>query len=154
MTDLDQLSSDLRVAVMRLRRRLANERDPLNDLSTRTMEVLGALYREGPATVGDLAAFERVQPPSMTRTVDHLQERGYVTRSQSSDDKRRIMVEITQAGIAILKEGRDRRNAWLVERLAQLSDDDAEVLRRAAPLLEKLTVLEPATIESRQPPTP
>lgn len=133
-----EMASILRVAVMRLRRRLANERDPDNDLSTRTMEVLGLLFREGPTTVGALAVFEQVQPPSMTRTIDHLQERGFVTRAQCATDKRQTMVTITEAGAQILRDGRDRRNAWLAQRLAELTPAEREVLAQAAPLLGRL----------------
>ena len=69
------LASELRLSVMRLRRRLADERHPDNELSLGAMAVLGALYRNGDLTVGELAAHEHVQPPSMTRTVNCL-ERG------------------------------------------------------------------------------
>ena len=61
------LASELRLSVMRLRRRLANERHPDNPLSMGAMAVLGCLFRNGDLTVGELAALERVQPPSMTR---------------------------------------------------------------------------------------
>ena len=46
------LASELRTSVMRLRRRLANERDPGNDLSIPTMAVLGSLLRHGDMTIG------------------------------------------------------------------------------------------------------
>ena len=41
------LASELRLSVMRLRRRLANERHPDNELSIGQMAVLGCLYRNG-----------------------------------------------------------------------------------------------------------
>src|SRR3546814_15210231 len=58
------LASELRLSVMRLRRRLAGERSPDNRLSIGTMAVLGCLNRYGESTIGELARFERVQPPS------------------------------------------------------------------------------------------
>ena len=67
------------LSVMRLRRRLAIERHPDNELSLGAMAVLGALYRQDGQTVGELARGEKVQPPSMTRTVNCLvDEDGYV----------------------------------------------------------------------------
>ncbi len=75
------LASELRAGVMRLRRRLVNERHPDNDLSIPQMVVLGLLVRIGEQTVGDLARAERVQPPSMTRIVSCLEADGYVERS-------------------------------------------------------------------------
>ena len=79
------LASELRMSVMRLRRRLANERDPDNDLSIAIMAVLGSLYRHGDLTVGELAGLERVQPPTMTRKVTSLEEGGYVVPSRPRD---------------------------------------------------------------------
>src|SRR6476620_6351131 len=84
------LASELRVGVMRLRRRLASQRHPDNDLSLSSMAVLAALYRQGDLPVGELAARERVQPPSMTRTGNCLEEGGYVTRRQHETDGRQI----------------------------------------------------------------
>ena len=77
------LASQLRISVMRLRRRLANERHPDNPLSLGAMAVLGWLHRHGELTVGELAALEQVQPPSMTRTVTCLQDAALVVRRNS-----------------------------------------------------------------------
>jgi DNA-binding MarR family transcriptional regulator len=104
------LASELRLSVMRLRRRLSNERHPDNPLSMGAMAVLGCLFRKGDLTVGELAACERIQPPSMTRIVNALEDGGYVAR----------------------------RDAWLARRLRELTSDERAVLRRAAPLLERL----------------
>ena len=71
------LASELRLSVMRLSRRLRSEREPDNTLSVAALSALGILFREGECTVGALAAHERVQPPSMTRTVNGLVEEGY-----------------------------------------------------------------------------
>ena len=79
------LASELRAGVMRLRRRLATERHPDNDLSIGQMVVLGLLVRLGDQTVGELARAERVQPPSMTRTVNCLESDGYVVRRAARD---------------------------------------------------------------------
>src|SRR3954453_15126398 len=92
------LASELRVSVMRLRRRLANERDPGNDLSIGAMAVLGSLFRYGDLTVGELAAQERVQPPTMTRKVNSLEEGGYVVRRGHETDGRVVVVTLTQRG--------------------------------------------------------
>ena len=85
---------------MRLRRRLANERHPDNELSLGAMAVLGCLYRNGELTVGELATHERVQPPSMTRTVNCLEEDGYVTRRPHDTDGRQVVVVLSERGHA------------------------------------------------------
>ena len=132
------LASELRLSVMRLRRRLANERHPGNPLSMGAMAVLGCLYRNGDLTVGELAAAERVQPPSMTRTVNALEERGYIARRAHETDGRQVVVALTEQGRTTLRADRARRDAWLARRLGDLTSGERETLRRAAPLLERL----------------
>jgi DNA-binding MarR family transcriptional regulator len=133
------LASALRLSVMRLRRRLAAERDPDNVLSMGAMSVLGALSVHDELTVGELAVRERVQPPSMTRTVGCLAEGGYVERRPSETDRRQVLVAITGRGRATLKADRARRDEWLAQRLADLTPDERAALRRAVPILEKIS---------------
>jgi DNA-binding MarR family transcriptional regulator len=132
------LASELRLSVMRLRRRLANERHPDNELSLGAMAVLGCLHRCGDLSLGELAAHERVQPPSMTRTVNHLAEGGYVVRRAHATDGRQVVVELTEQGRATLLADRARRDAWLSRRLADLTPEERAVLRKAAPILDRL----------------
>jgi DNA-binding MarR family transcriptional regulator len=132
------LASELRLSVMRLRRRLAVEVHPDNQLSLGTMAVLGALYRAGDLSIGQLAQRERVQPPSMTRTVNCLEDGGYVVRRPHETDGRQVLVALTDAGRETLVADRERRDAWLALRLRDLSPEDRAVLRKAAPLLQSL----------------
>ncbi|MDX6234810.1 MAG: hypothetical protein QOH68_3931 [Nocardioidaceae bacterium] len=132
------LASELRLSVMRLRRRLAAERHPDNPLSMGQMAVLGALYRNGDQTVGELAAHERVQPPSMTRTVNCLADGAYVERRPHESDGRQVVVALTEAGRTVLLADRARRDEWLARRLAALSAEERDALRRATPILQRL----------------
>ncbi len=133
------LASQLRVSVMRLRRRLVNERHPDNELSIGAMAVLGSLYRYGELTVGELARLERVQPPSMTRTVTCLEEDGRVRRRPHDTDGRQVVVVLTDSGRDTVVADRRRRDAWLNRRLSELTPDERAVLREAAPILERLS---------------
>src|SRR4051812_6624589 len=133
------LASELRVSVMRLRRRLAAERHPDNELSMSQMAVLAALFRNGEQSVGDLAAGERVRPPSMTRTVNHLEEAGYVARRPHDSDGRQVLVSLSEPGRATLLADRARRDAWLTRRLAELRPEQRALLRQAAPILDELS---------------
>ena len=136
--DEADLVADLRLAVMRMRRRLVNERHPDNDLSIGHMGVLAMLQRHGDLTLTELAALEKVQPPSMTRTVNLLAERELVLRVPHPTDGRVTHVRLTDAGRAVLAADRTRRDAWLSRRLEELPDSDREALRRAAPVLLRL----------------
>jgi DNA-binding MarR family transcriptional regulator len=132
------LASALRISVARLSRRLRSERDPQNELSVGQLSVLGALLRNGECSVGELAQHERVQPPSMTRTVNCLAEGGYVVRRPHPTDGRQVVVTLSEKGSSTLAADRRRRDAWLAQRLRELSPDERAVLRQAAPILERL----------------
>jgi DNA-binding MarR family transcriptional regulator len=133
------LASALRISVARLSRRLRSERDPQNELlPVGQLSVLGALKRGGERTVGELAALERVQPPSMTRTVNCLDEGGYVVRRKHESDGRQVVVALSEKGEQTLAADRKRRDAWLAQRLRELTPDERSVLRQAAPIIERL----------------
>ena len=136
------LASALRISVARLQRRLRGERDPSNELlPVGQLSVLGLLRRFGDSTVGELATLERVQPPSMTRTVNCLDEGGYVVRRKSESDGRQVVVALSEKGKQTLADDRRRRDAWLAQRLRELTPEERSVLREAAPILERLAQL-------------
>ena len=132
------LASELRLSVMRLGRRLRNERRPDNPLSVSALSALGVLFREGECTVGTLAVHERVQPPSMTRTVNCLVDEGYAVRRPHDTDGRQVLVDLTDKGREILLADRRQRDAWLAQRLRELTPDERALLREVAPLLQRL----------------
>ncbi|QCX28436.1 MarR family transcriptional regulator [Nocardioides jishulii] len=136
--DSAALAADLRSAVMWLRRRLASERHPDNEVSIPAMAVLAALNRHGEMTLGELAAWERVQPPSMTRTVNCLEKDGHVVRNAHPTDGRIAVVSLSDSGRGVLLADRERRDAWLASRLGDLTSDEREALHRAAPILQRL----------------
>ena len=131
------LSSELRTSVMRLARRLRRMRLDTT-LSLSQLAALGTIDRHGPMTPGELAAHERVQPPSMTRIVKALEEAGYVTRAPHPTDGRQVVVTVTPAGLALLKEDRRQREAWLAQRLRDLTAEERELLHRAAEVIDRL----------------
>ena len=132
------LASALRLNVLRLARRIRVERGD-NDLSLSQLAVLGTLSRFGPMSPGELAASENVKPPSMTRTIGCLEAVGLVTRTGHATDRRQIVVELTHAARKVLDDDRRRRDAWLTKRLAGLTPTERDLLRHAAPILERLT---------------
>jgi DNA-binding MarR family transcriptional regulator len=134
------LASELRFSVARLSRRLRSERDPGNPLSVVALSAMGILFREGECTIGALASYERVQPPSMTRTVNCLVDDGYARRRPSESDGRQVLVDLTDKGREILLADRRRRDAWLAQRLRELTPDERALLREAAPLIQRLAV--------------
>jgi DNA-binding MarR family transcriptional regulator len=132
------LSGALRDAIGRLGRRLRAERGE-SELSLGQWAALRALDSHGPMTPSELAAHEKVQPPSMTRIVALLEERGHVTRTPHPVDRRQVVVAASAAGRALLAEDRRRKDRWISKRLGMLTDDERAALAAALPILEKLS---------------
>jgi DNA-binding MarR family transcriptional regulator len=132
-----ELAAELRVSLMRCVRRLRAEKAD-SDLSDTQYSVLAMLDRHGPLTPGELAEHERVQPPSMTRTLAALVGLGLVGREAHPHDRRQVLVALTAAGSATVRETRRRRDAWLALRLAELGAQERETLAAASEVLRRI----------------
>jgi DNA-binding MarR family transcriptional regulator len=138
MTRTAELASELRVAVMRLARRLRTER-PDTGLSLTQIATLGTIDRHGSLTPREIAEHERVQPPSMTRVLAGLEQLGLIVRTPHSRDGRQHLVSLTKAAQDLLREDKRRREAWLAQRLAELTVTERELLAAAAPIIDRIT---------------
>ena len=132
----EEVAGRLRIAVNRLQRRLRQE--SLGGLSPAQASALGSVNRHGSPTLGELAAIEQVQPPTMTRIVASLTEAGMVTRVADALDRRSARVRITPAGERALERMRTRKTAFLLRRLAELGPDEQRTANELVALLERL----------------
>jgi DNA-binding MarR family transcriptional regulator len=135
--DTAALAHELRLSVMRFSRRLRNQRVDRSVTLTH-LAALSTLRRHGPMSPGELAAHERVQPPSMTRVVVALEGMGLVTRTPHPTDGRQVVIDLTPAADELLDAEARAREAWLSGRLQQLSPEERTVLREAAVIMDKL----------------
>jgi DNA-binding MarR family transcriptional regulator len=133
-TDAAPLAGELRVVLGRLIRRLRAE----HGFSLAQGAVLGRLDREGPQSVSDLAARERMRPQSMAQTVADLEAERLVERNRDPSDRRRALVSLTEAGRELLAASRQRREGWLVRAIEELPAEDRETVERAVVLLGHL----------------
>ncbi|KAB8164180.1 MULTISPECIES: MarR family winged helix-turn-helix transcriptional regulator [Streptomyces] len=130
----------LRVGVLRLSRRMRHLSVD-RTLSLAELSALGTLARCGAMTPGELARKEHVQPPSMTRILSLLQERGLVALQPHPEDRRQKLVAATDAAEEMLAASRAQRNAWLAGLADELTEEEWAALRAAAPVLHKLAHL-------------
>ncbi|EMD27126.1 MarR family winged helix-turn-helix transcriptional regulator [Amycolatopsis azurea] len=131
------LASRLRLAVVRLNRRLRAQRAG-DGISLTQVSALSTLHKCGALTPGQLAAKEGVQPPSMTRVIAALEEMGYVERRPHPTDGRQAIVELSGRGRAYVVEQITAREIWLDKQLAELSAEEREVLSRAAEIIDRM----------------
>lgn len=132
------LAHALRGSVMRLGRRLRQVRADSLDLQSNQLSVMATLLNEGDLVMGALAARERMQPPSLTRIVNGLEERGYVARRPDAHDRRQCVVTVTEAGRQIILANRQRRDEWLTVRIAELEPAERAVLQQAVAILDRV----------------
>lgn len=133
-----ELAQGLRRSVLRLGRRLRQMHEESLGLTPNQLSLLGLLTNVGPATVGQLAELEKVQPPAITRTVKALEQLGLAERSSDPDDGRRAVVQVTARGREIVLADRRRRDRWLVERLGELSPQERRLLAEASDVLQRM----------------
>ncbi|MCA1670816.1 MAG: MarR family transcriptional regulator [Actinobacteria bacterium] len=143
------LAARLRLAVVRLNRRLRAQHSihqsaagqsgfAAHPATLTQLSALSTLYEHGPMTPGELAARERVQPPSMTRVIAALEDAGFVTRTPHPTDGRQTVIAVTDAGTAYVEAEVSARERWLDARLDELSDDERALLCRAAEIIDRM----------------
>jgi DNA-binding MarR family transcriptional regulator len=123
-----------RMEVLRLARRIGEVRIT-EVVSDTQFDVLTHLHDRGSATPSDLARMESVTPPAINRTVNALEAAGLVRRVGDPHDGRRIIVEVTDDGHALIEATRSRRNARMRAEFAQLPPVDRAALARVAELM-------------------
>jgi DNA-binding MarR family transcriptional regulator len=136
-----EVADRLHSAAIHLLRR-ARRKDTESGVGPAQLSALSVLVFGGPATLGQLAAFEQVRPPTMTRIVQGLRRGGLARLQSDPEDARRVRVSATPAGSRVLERARRKRIEALAEVLANLSQRDLQRLRAAAAIIEH-TLLEP-----------
>jgi DNA-binding MarR family transcriptional regulator len=132
------LAVALRDAIMRLNRRLRQSR-PVGDLTLTQLSALNSVELAVTLTPRELADTERVRPPTMTKIISRLEERGLIERTPHPTDRRQVMLAATHSGRDVVLEHRRARDVWLAQRLAGLTPSERETLRQAAELLDRLS---------------
>jgi DNA-binding MarR family transcriptional regulator len=131
------LAADLRVALVRSVRRIRAER--ANEETTDgEYSVLARLECDGPQTPRYLADHDHVQPPTMSRIINGLGQKGMITRGPHPEDGRQVLVDLTSSGRAEVRETRRRRNEWLAQQLEGLDAHERDVLARASEILRRV----------------
>ena len=138
MSDLDpaDLAARFRQALMPLTRQLRTNVE--EGMTPSQMSALGTVAREGPITLGDLAAAERVTPPMATKLAIALEEKALVERLPCASDKRVVRLAVSADGRRLLDRSHRRRNAWLAQKLAALTDDERVAIAEAVAVIERL----------------
>lgn len=138
-TETAEIAARLRVAVARLNRLLRSQDESgLGSTKTAALVTISAF---GPMTLGEVAARERIAPPSVTKIVEDLVARGLVDRRVDPTDRRVALVSVTPEGREMLEANRTRRSAFLAERLAELDPAERDRLASVLDVLDHLVAV-------------
>jgi len=133
----DELAKSLLESIQRLNRRVRQAR-PVGDLTFSQLSALTSLQLAGALTPRELADVERVQPPTMTKIVGKLEDRGLVVRTPHPTDGRQVILAATELGRAVHAQFEKARNEWLAAQLATLTPDELDTLAGAAEIMQKV----------------
>ena len=131
------IADQLHSAAIHLLRKLRRE-DAHSGLNAPRLSALSVVVFAGPVSLGNLAAAEQVRPPTMTRIVDALAEKGLVTRSRNAMDGRSTHIAATPAGRKLLMQGRERRVRALASQIGSLDSGKRNMLQAAAEILNEV----------------
>ncbi|MGH2748881.1 MAG: MarR family winged helix-turn-helix transcriptional regulator [Actinomycetota bacterium] len=131
-----ELVTRLRLAVMRLARRLRQQAEP--GVTPSMLSALASIDYLGSVSLKELAELERVQPPTLTKIIARLEEAGLVRRDADSEDRRVSHVSLTPEGKQFIQRARTRKDAYLTRRLSKLGARDVDALAAAVDALERL----------------
>jgi DNA-binding MarR family transcriptional regulator len=136
-TSLTDAAAQLRLGIVRTARRLRQEAAAeATGLTPTSTSALATIERHGPLTPSELAKLERVQRPTVTRTLGCLDREGLIERTSDPSDGRSSLVSVNGAGRERLRRLRGRKNAFLAKRMRNLPAGDVATLERAAEILE------------------
>jgi DNA-binding MarR family transcriptional regulator len=136
---LSERAAHLRTAIVRTARRLRQEAaTETSGLTPTSVAALATIERHGPLTPSEIAEIERVKRPTITRTLGCLEREGLIDRASDPADGRSSLVSVNGAGRERLRRLRGRKNAYLARRMKDLTDEEVEMLERAAEILERM----------------
>jgi DNA-binding MarR family transcriptional regulator len=136
--EITATAREVRQAVVRLARRLRTQRQE-HGVSNTGVSVLSQLYRHHALTPSALAQAERVTPQTLTRVLAALEERGLIARRGDPSDGRQSLLELTPAGLDVLRRDSITREEWLAAALeSELTPAEQAIMRVAADLIDRL----------------
>jgi DNA-binding MarR family transcriptional regulator len=142
MTRLDSPATELRESMMAVTRQMRRHR-PDHGLTLSQLELLGEISRTGVTTPAELASRLHVRVQSLTDSINELVSRELVARRPDATDRRRQLIELTDAGSALLESDRAERDAWLHATMRDnLTSLEFDLLMLVAPVLRKLAYSE------------
>lgn len=134
-----EFAHDLRNAITRLIKKLRKESPSGQGLSLTERSTMALLQQHKTLLPGELAAMEMITGQSMSQVLNHLLEMGYIIRTVSQTDKRKINISLSGLGEETIAKYRHERDEWLARAISDVcTPEEQAVLKKAMALLSKL----------------
>ena len=135
--------SDLRTVVGRLIKKLRKESATGRQLSLTERSVLFALQQQKQMLPSELAAMEKITNQSMSQILNNLFGLGYITRTASEVDKRKVLISLSAAGEKTILQVRSERDQWLANAIDKTcTPQEKEQLKQMIVTLTKIVDFE------------
>lgn len=142
LNDSLALANRLRPVLLRLARLVRRESHALG-VTAGQVTLLAAIEERPGITGRELADREQISPPGMSAQLDRLEASGLITRTRGMD-RRRVAISLTPEGSQVVSSVRNKRTAWLAERIEALSTEERAAIEAAiAPLGRLMEIDEP-----------
>jgi DNA-binding MarR family transcriptional regulator len=143
ISDPVTVANRLRPVLLQLNRQLRRELAPLG-ITGGQAALLHAIRSNPGVGVRELAQREGISAAGMSTALTRLEAADLVRRTRGQVDRRRVGLELTEAGLRVLRSARSRRTAWLAARLTRLSADELAVIDAVIEPLSHLLDEDPA----------
>ena len=87
--------------------------------------------QRGKVTVSELADSSRLSRPAVSRAVDNLVVKNFVSRKTDSTDRRQIKLSLTENGEQLLSEVRDDTRTWMLSKFKDLDEQQIDAIIHA-----------------------
>jgi DNA-binding MarR family transcriptional regulator len=98
------------------------------------------ILRHHACSLSELAEKQAVSLPTMSNSVSILEDKGWVARNRSDEDRRKVVIELTDAGRAVLEEAGRHAEARISQLLASIHEHDREVLSAGLTILREIFI--------------
>ena len=137
--NVNEIAENLRRVISRLLKILKNQTKNDELLSLTERSTLASIYQYSEILPSELAVMEKVTAQSMSQIINKLLEYGFIKKTPSKRDKRKVIITITAAGKKNVEKRRLEKQEWLAQSiLEKTTQTEKEILVNAIKVLAKL----------------
>lgn len=143
--DINEIAEDLRLVISRIVKILKNEVRHENLLSLTERSTLASIYRStliyktNGILSAELASLEKVTTQSMSQIINKLLKNGFIIKTPSTEDKRKVFITITEKGRVLIEDKKNASQEWLAKSISEkITQKETEILVEAINVMTKL----------------